>query len=426
VPVTEIEGMALDGVFIGACTTAEEDLILGALVLEAGLKMGLTPSITGKRKVTPGSLSITAKLRNLGLIDIYERAGFEIGAPGCSYCLGIAADKASEGEVWLSSQNRNFKNRMGKGSIGNLASAATVAASSFDMKVRDPRFLLDRIDQARFQDMLKSTGLTSEAERELTVDANIQIDVTEPNPELADAASSSGALPPPPAAINEVITGRVQRFGDHVDTDAIIPAEFMPGTSDEDLGTHCFQYVRPEFRDKAMEGYTIVVAGAGFGSGSSREEAPRALKGCGIKAVIAKSFAFIYARNQPNMALMGITVENYDRFYALALEGAHIKIDVANRLVTVQKPSGNGEEETFKMVLSRMEERLIAGGGVTDLYEKYGSSLFRVVMQDGDGSPDAPITKSVPASNWQPQPSTSPKKKSQSCGMSTGASKELY
>lgn len=110
----QVAGMALDGCFIGACTTGEEDLILGALVLEQGLKRGWVPSLKGKRKVTPGSVSIVAKLRRLGLIQVYEKAGFTIGAPGCSYCLGIAADRAGEGEVWLSSQNRNFKNRMGK------------------------------------------------------------------------------------------------------------------------------------------------------------------------------------------------------------------------------------------------------------------------------------------------------------------------
>jgi homoaconitase/3-isopropylmalate dehydratase large subunit len=88
--------MKLDGVFIGACTTAEEDLILAALVLQEGLKLGMVPVINGTRKVTPGSVSITAKLRRLGLLEVYEKAGFEVGAPGCSYCLGIAADKAGE------------------------------------------------------------------------------------------------------------------------------------------------------------------------------------------------------------------------------------------------------------------------------------------------------------------------------------------
>lgn len=115
IPVKEFEDVTLDGCFIGACTTAEEDIILGALVLEQGLKRGLKPVKKGKRKVVPGSRPIIRRIRELGLADIYEEAGFEIGIPGCSYCVGMSADRAGEGEVWLSSQNRNFENRMGKG-----------------------------------------------------------------------------------------------------------------------------------------------------------------------------------------------------------------------------------------------------------------------------------------------------------------------
>ena len=106
--------MALDGVFIGACTTTQEDLILGALILEAMMKEGAVPktlSSANNRRVTPGSLAIIDHLKKHGLIDVYEKAGFVVGVPGCSYCLGIAADVAGDGEVWLSSQNRNFKNR---------------------------------------------------------------------------------------------------------------------------------------------------------------------------------------------------------------------------------------------------------------------------------------------------------------------------
>jgi homoaconitase/3-isopropylmalate dehydratase large subunit len=117
VPVAEVAGTALDGCFIGACTTAREDLVLGALVLEAGLKRGMKPVAHGKRKVVPGSRPILHDLKVRGLADIYERAGFEIGVPGCSYCVGMSADKAAAGEVWLSSQNRNFENRMGPGML---------------------------------------------------------------------------------------------------------------------------------------------------------------------------------------------------------------------------------------------------------------------------------------------------------------------
>ena len=212
VHVDKFAGTSLDGCFIGACTTGEEDLILAALVLEAGLKKGWMPCLTGKRKVTPGSVSIVAKLRKYGLLDIYTKAGFEIGAPGCSYCLGIAADKAGEGEVWLSSQNRNFKNRMGKGSIGNLASAATVAASSFEMKVMNPRILLDEIDYSRF----KSMSIGEEKE-------SIDLVISEPAPRTGEPVSKAVSTDSQKGNAFEhlpsTISGKVQRFEDHVDTD---------------------------------------------------------------------------------------------------------------------------------------------------------------------------------------------------------------
>ncbi|GAM86939.1 hypothetical protein ANO11243_049600 [Dothideomycetidae sp. 11243] len=114
VPVSDMVGTALDGCFIGACTTAEEDLVLGAMVLQIGLARGMATKKGGKRKVVPGSLPILHRLKELGLAEVYEEAGFEVGVPGCSYCVGMGADRAGEGEVWISSQNRNFENRMGK------------------------------------------------------------------------------------------------------------------------------------------------------------------------------------------------------------------------------------------------------------------------------------------------------------------------
>jgi homoaconitase/3-isopropylmalate dehydratase large subunit len=165
VPVSEVEGKHLDGCFIRTCATTVENLILGALILEQGLENGLISTKKGKRKIVPGSMPILNNLRKHGLTNIYEQAGFTVGIPGCSYCVGMSADRAGEGEVWLSSQNRNFENRMGKGEScvtiltgyysliicylridRSLASAATVAASSFDMKITDPCDLLKKID----------------------------------------------------------------------------------------------------------------------------------------------------------------------------------------------------------------------------------------------------------------------------------------
>lgn len=115
------------------------------------------------------------------------------------------------------------------------------------------------------------------------------------------------------------------------------------------------------------QGWNITVAGIGFGCGSSREEAPRALKGCGVNVVIAKSYAFIYARNQSNMALLGITLTD-EKFYQLATEGEEITVDVPKRKIIVKN-------QEFGFSLSDIEERLLAGGGVTEMYKKYKSEV---------------------------------------------------
>ncbi|EXK25128.1 hypothetical protein FOMG_18185 [Fusarium oxysporum f. sp. melonis 26406] len=358
VPIHEKAGMKLDGCFIGACTTTEEDLIVGALVLEAGLYAGMRPSRHGKRRVTPGSLIIIKNLDKHGLLDIYRQAGFEVGAPGCSYCVGINdVDVAGEGEVWLSSQNRNFRNRMGKGSFGNITCAAAVAASSFDMVVTDPKFLLDQLESAKLE-RLVSGGRSSGPQPVLKI--------SEPRPEmssnsvpvlLSSSESDVGATTP------RIIRSKVQRFGQNVDTDAIIPAEFMPGVDNADLGSHCFQYFRPEFRDKVTNGSTII--------GSSREDAVRALQGAGVEAVIAKGFAFIYERNQLNMGLFSIKIQD-PRFYELAQEDSVITINKDNKTIHIE-----GSDITFHYMQSEVEEALVESGGVLPLYSKLGKGVFR-------------------------------------------------
>ena len=108
-----------------------------------------------RRIVVPGDLWIFNHFKEQGLWAIYEQAGFTVDPPNCSMCLGIASRKAGKGEVWLSSQNRNFENRMGEGSLAWLASAATVAASALSMEVRDPRPLLEQVDRDRLAEILE-------------------------------------------------------------------------------------------------------------------------------------------------------------------------------------------------------------------------------------------------------------------------------
>lgn len=98
------------------------------------------------------------------------------------------------------------------------------------------------------------------------------------------------------------IRGRVWRFGDNVDTDQIIPAQYLVTGDPRELAKHAFERVRPDFPQKVEAG-DIIVAGENFGCGSSREHAPRALMGAGISCVIAKSFARIFFRNSINIGL---------------------------------------------------------------------------------------------------------------------------
>jgi 3-isopropylmalate/(R)-2-methylmalate dehydratase small subunit len=102
--------------------------------------------------------------------------------------------------------------------------------------------------------------------------------------------------------MKEKIKGRVWNFGDNVDTDQIIPAEYLVTGDPEELGRHVFEKVRPEFARKVGRG-DIIVAGGNFGCGSSREHAPRALIGAGVSCVVAKSFARIFYRNSINIGL---------------------------------------------------------------------------------------------------------------------------
>lgn len=124
----------------------------------------------------------------------------------------------------------------------------------------------------------------------------------------------------------------------------------------------------PDFRQMVKDGFNIVVGGHGFGCGSSRDVAVNALLGAGVKCVIAKSFAFIYARNQPNIGLLGITITE-DEFYQAAQHGLDITVDVNRSVVCC------GDKD-YSFQLSDMEKSLIAAGGLTEAFKRFGTSVF--------------------------------------------------
>jgi len=328
--VEETIGQKLNGCFIGACTTTEEELILGALVLEAGFRAGMKPIEVSSdyRIVVPGSLEIAENLQRAGLLEIYQRAGYRVNEPGCSMCLGIASDRALPDEIWLTSQNRNFHNRMGKGSIAWLASAATVAASSFDMKIVDPRPLIAQVDREIWQRLVApKTGLPT-------------VVITQPQPDhsihTTQRAGGNGKLQ------HVLIKGKAQKFDDNIDTDAIIAGEFCHLSDLQEIGAKAFYHFRPDFVKRVQQGENIIVAGEGWGSGSSREHAAWALKGAGVQTIIAKSFAYIHKRNLVNEAIPFLIVRD-ESFYANVKDGDPLEVDFVNGAVAHQDKLYHGE-----------------------------------------------------------------------------------
>lgn len=99
-----------------------------------------------------------------------------------------------------------------------------------------------------------------------------------------------------------LVRGTVHKFGGDCDTDRIIPAKMCYTDDPAVLGAHCFEYEDPDFVKRVRSG-DLIFAGENFGCGSSREHAPIAIKGAGISAVVAKSFARIFFRNSLNIGL---------------------------------------------------------------------------------------------------------------------------
>jgi methanogen homoaconitase small subunit len=125
------------------------------------------------------------------------------------------------------------------------------------------------------------------------------------------------------------IIGQVWKFGDDVDTDAIIPGKYLRTKEMQVFAAHAMEGIDPEFAKKVKPG-DIIVAGTNFGCGSSREQAPLALKYAGVGCIVAKSFARIFFRNAINIGLPLIEAD------VDCQEGEEIIIDLLKGEVTVK------------------------------------------------------------------------------------------
>jgi aconitate hydratase/homoaconitate hydratase len=156
-----------------------------------------------------------------------------------------------------------------------------------------------------------------------------------------------------------------------VDTDAIIPGEFCHLTRLEEIGPHAFHHVRPEFYARAQAGQSLVVAGEGWGSGSSREQAVWALRGAGIQAVIARSYAFIHKRNLVNEALPYLVVGD-PQFFELAQEDAELSVDLGSGEVTHLATGRRFKAERPSPIVQALQRE----GGLVPAIRRHGPRVF--------------------------------------------------
>ncbi|AEG16394.1 3-isopropylmalate dehydratase small subunit [Desulfofundulus kuznetsovii DSM 6115] len=151
------------------------------------------------------------------------------------------------------------------------------------------------------------------------------------------------------------LRGKAWKFGDDIDTDAIIPARYLNTSEPRELAVHCMEDADPSFAGRVQPG-DIIVAGKNFGCGSSREHAPIAIKAAGVSCVIAASFARIFYRNAFNI---GLPIFESPEAAAKIQEGDEVAVDVESGTITNLT---RHEQYRATPVPPFMQEIIAAGG----------------------------------------------------------------
>lgn len=164
-----------------------------------------------------------------------------------------------------------------------------------------------------------------------------------------------------------MITGKVFKYGDNVDTDVIIPARYLNAPSPEELAKHCMEDIDSEFVNKVKSG-DIMVGGANFGCGSSREHAPIAIQASGIQCVIAASFARIFYRNAINI---GFPILECPEAAAKIKDGDQVSINYDTGVITDETTGETFQAAAFPQFINNIIEK---GGLLKYLKERQEES----------------------------------------------------
>ena len=292
VNVSEVSGVKIDSAFIGSCTNGRmNDMRKAADILKI---RKVAPGVV--LKIVPATDEIWKQCLNEGLIDIFKKAGALVSNAGCAGCAAGQVGQNGLGEITISTGNRNFSGKQGKGSM-YLASPEVVAASA----VAGCITTTDNIPEKPF--------------------------IFE-TPESAPDAKTNDK---PIKKLHEKITvieGRVWLIPkDNIDTDMIFHNRYLAITDVNEMGQFTFDNLKgfEDFSKKAKNG-DIIISGKNFGSGSSRQQAVDCFSALGIQAIIAESFGAIYERNAINAAFPIIICKELSK---LGLNnGDSIKVDL--------------------------------------------------------------------------------------------------
>jgi 3-isopropylmalate dehydratase len=351
---TKMEDIELDKIFIGSCTNARiEDLRAAARIVE-GKKVAANIK---RAMVVPGSGNVKNQAEREGLDKIFEDAGFEWREAGCSMCLGMNPDILSPRERCASTSNRNFEGRQGALGRTHLVSPVMAAAAEIVGKLTDVRKFTDNATSAKADPKLDVAPefefAEVDSEEELDRILDIPADSSGPSAAaLVEGKTSSAAGGLPKFTTIKGIAAPLEKA--NVDTDAIIPKQFLKTIKRTGLGSALFHPLRynedgsdnPSFvlnQEPYKQAKILVVTGPNFGCGSSREHAPWALLDFGIKCVIAPSYADIFFNNTFKNGMLPLIMPDQVALEKIADEaraGREIEVDLPAQVIR----DGKGNE----------------------------------------------------------------------------------
>ena len=355
-PVSELAGMKLDQVCVGSCTNSS---MLDMLTVSSILK-DKTVHADVEMSVSPGSKEVFSMLADCGALTDMVSAGARILECACGPCIGMGFSPKSAG-VSLRTFNRNFEARSGTADAKvYLVSPQTAAASAVTGVFTDPR-TLGKAPEINLPEVMKVNDNLIEMPASAEEAASVDV---ERGPNIKPIPK--GVRPADDLACKTVL-----KVGDNITTDHIMPAgtKILPYRSNvPKLSEFCFTVCDKEFPERAKAlGGGIIVGGANYGQGSSREHAALVPLYLGIKAVVAKSFARIHMANLINFGIIPLTFKNPDDFEKIA-EGDDIEIKgfangIGEKDELILENKTNGEKIALVLAAtSRQREILLAGG----------------------------------------------------------------